>query len=96
MDLLRTRLIEWDLAPEETVGFFRTVSRMIYATDAFYRVVRTQAVERVQNHPEDFQFLFFTPVRLSKITFLKWVQTEIWPIMPSSVLQQMLYRYKFT
>ena len=62
MDLLRTRLIEWDLAPEETVGdgncFFRTVSRMIYATDEFYHMVRTQAVERVQDHPEDYQFLF--------------------------------------
>ena len=55
MDLLRTRLLEWVLAPEE---FFRTVSRMVYASDEFYHMVRTQAVERVQDHPEDYQFLF--------------------------------------
>ena len=31
---------------------------MVYATDEFYHMVRTQAVERVQDHPEDYQFFF--------------------------------------
>ena len=44
---------------EETAGdgncFFRAVSRMIFASDEFYLNVRSQAVEYLRNHRQEFE-----------------------------------------
>ena len=59
MELLVQRLSDFGLMPQETIGdgncFFRAVSSMLYTTDEHYDLIRQQAVERVNDNPEQYQ-----------------------------------------
>ena len=58
MVVLRGKLKEFGLQPEETRGdgncLFRAVSRMMYADDSYHSLIRRQAVERIDDYPEDY------------------------------------------
>ena len=53
------RLSDYNLEMEETAGvgncFFRAVSRMVYASGEFYFNVRSQAVEYLRHHRQEFE-----------------------------------------
>ena len=59
MNILRERLLEFDLLPVETIGdgncFFRAISRLVYGTGKQHFDVREQAVEEVRSNPIYFQ-----------------------------------------
>ena len=59
MITLSERLSLWDLSPVETSEdgncFFRAVSQSIYGTETYHYLIRRQAIERVFDHPEDYQ-----------------------------------------
>ena len=59
MMTLSERLSLWDLSPVETSKdgncFFRAISQSIYGTETCHYLIRRQAIERVLDHPEDYQ-----------------------------------------
>ena len=59
IDILQIRLNDYNREMEETAGdgncFFRAVSRMVYASDELYLNVRSQAVEYLRNHWQEFE-----------------------------------------
>ena len=59
VDILQIRLNDYNREMEETAGdgncFFRAVSRMVYASDELYLNVRSQAVEYLRNHWQEFE-----------------------------------------
>ena len=59
VDILQMRLSDYNLEMEETAGvgncFFRAVSRMVYGSSEFYFNVRSQALEYLRHHRQEFE-----------------------------------------
>ena len=59
VDILQMRLNDYNLEMEEIAGdgncFFRATSRMLYASGEFYFSLRSQAVEYLRHHRQEFE-----------------------------------------